>query len=382
MSWLQPWMWAGAIAVALPIAVHLISQRPPRATPFPSLRFLTSTRLRPARHRQPSDWPLLLLRIAIVLAAVAAMAQPVWRTRVTPASLSRVIVVDTSERSDTAMTAVRDSVAKGETGRETGRETGARLVVPTSSVRAVLPGVVAWLRTQPAPRELVVESAFRRSALDKTDFAALPADIRVRLMPHTAMPHAVDLRGAAPVMIAASGHDSLATWLTRVQPLPTVPAMRWMAERVAMLQRDSLLVSAAWATTLRDTMISAPVQVVATTATGAPAVLAAAIPTDASVRLFLWTRTDSTSRVATALRSVMTAAPRDAATDTGAVATAVALTVAPETLRAWAGAPSGAPIGAGTGMERESLTTPTDARWLWLLVLLLLGAETVVRRRG
>jgi hypothetical protein len=378
MSWLQPWMWASAIAVALPIAVHLISQRPPRATPFPSLRFLTSTRLRPARHRQPSDWPLLLLRIAIVLAAVAAMAQPVWRTRVAPASLSRVIVVDTSERADTAMTAVSDSVA----GRETGRETGARLVVPTSSVRTVLPGVVAWLRTQPAPRELVVQSAFRRGALDNTDFAALPADVRVRLLPHTAMPRTVDLRGASPVMLAAAGHDSLATWLTRVQPLPTVPAMRWMAERVAMLQRDSLLVSVAWATTLRDTMISAPVQVVATTATGAPAVLAAVLTRDGAPRLFLWTRTDSTSRVASALRSVMAALPRNAVTDTAAVATVTAVAVSPDTVRAWAAAPAAAPIGAGTGTERESLTTPTDARWLWLLVLVLLGAETVVRRRG
>ena len=377
MSWLQPWMWMSAVAVALPIAVHLISQRPPRTTPFPSLRFLTSTRLRPARHRQPSDWPLLLLRIAIVLAAVAAMAQPVWRTASAPSSMTRAIVVDTSAAAVTPTDTLRDSTA-----RQAG---GARLVVPTASVRAVLPGVVAWLRTQPTPRELVVLADVQRGMMDRADFSALPLDVRVRFGPRARASVPPRAQAAAAVVIAAAGQERLATWLTQMQPLPTTPARRWMAERIAMLQRDSLLVSAAWATTpVQDTIIRAPVQVVATTATGAPVVLAAVITADrttdmgasavAAPRLLLWTRTDSTSRVAAALQLVTTASPRETAT--------VAAAIAPDTLRAWAIAPSAAPIGAGVGTERDPLTAPSDARLLWLLVLILLGAETLVRRRG
>lgn len=262
-------------------------------------------------------------------------------------------------------------------------------MVPTGSVRAVLPGVVAWLRTQPAPRELVVLADVQRGMMDRADFSALPLDVRVRFVPRARASVPPRAQAAAAVVIAAAGQERLATWLTQVQPLPTTPARRWMAERIAMLQRDSLLVSAAWATTaVQDTIIRAPVQVVATTATGAPVVLAAMITADrttdmgasavAAPRLLLWTRTDSTSRVAAALQSVMTASPHETAT----VAVAVAAAIAPDTLRAWAIAPSATPIGAGVGTERDPLTAPSDARLLWLLVLVLLGAETLVRRRG
>ncbi len=97
ITWLAPAALWGLAALAIPILVHLLTRQERQATPFPTLRFLTATRLVSMRHRRLHDWLLLVVRAAIVAAAAAALAGPLlvtsqrqrtWNTRV-----ARAVVV-------------------------------------------------------------------------------------------------------------------------------------------------------------------------------------------------------------------------------------------------------------------------------------------------
>jgi len=78
--WQQPWAWLGALTIALPIVIHLLGRRRPRPIQFPTLRFIGVSKVAPARRHRLNDIPLLIARIAILLAATAALAQPWLRT--------------------------------------------------------------------------------------------------------------------------------------------------------------------------------------------------------------------------------------------------------------------------------------------------------------
>jgi hypothetical protein len=138
---------------------------------FPSVRFLEPTRLAAVRWRAIQDWPLLVLRVAIVLLAVVALAGPVlvtpareaaWRTRV-----ARAIVLD--DRTASPDDEMRSAAVAATFAR-------ARL-------RDAVADAVRWLERQtPASRELVVLSAFRRGSTDAADLSAVPASIGIRLV--------------------------------------------------------------------------------------------------------------------------------------------------------------------------------------------------------
>jgi hypothetical protein len=97
MTWALPAAWALAAAVVLPLVAHLWSRRTPRSLPFPTLRFLRAASPVSRRLRTVQDWPLLLLRAAIVVAVVAAAAGPTVATRGRVAGwqarLHRIVVV-------------------------------------------------------------------------------------------------------------------------------------------------------------------------------------------------------------------------------------------------------------------------------------------------
>jgi hypothetical protein len=79
MTFLNPWAWLGLIAVAVPIAAHLLSRRSAKRQVFPTLRFLPASVLRPVRRSRFTDLWLLALRCLVIVVAVAAVAQPAWR---------------------------------------------------------------------------------------------------------------------------------------------------------------------------------------------------------------------------------------------------------------------------------------------------------------
>ena len=99
MTWLNPAAFVGLIAIAIPILVHLFGRRIAKRQRFPSLRLLLDARATPATRSRPSDLLLLILRCAVILAAVLALAQPRWSSseRLRNSSVPiRLILVDTS----------------------------------------------------------------------------------------------------------------------------------------------------------------------------------------------------------------------------------------------------------------------------------------------
>ena len=97
VAWLHPWVWLAGALVAVPIAIHLLARDRSRHVPFPSLRFVERTPLSAVARHRLQDIALLLVRMAIVLLAVAALAGPilitpareaVWATHVARAVVS------------------------------------------------------------------------------------------------------------------------------------------------------------------------------------------------------------------------------------------------------------------------------------------------------
>lgn len=171
LTFLYPLVWLAALAALLPLAIHLLTRATRTPVTFPTIRFLETTRLSATARHRVQDWPLLTLRVAIVLLAVAALAGPIlitpareaaWRARV-----ARAVVLE--DRS----AAPEDELRSAEVAR-----TFARV-----RLRDAVSDAVRWLeRQEPGTREVVVLSAFRRGATDAADFASVPAPIGIRLV--------------------------------------------------------------------------------------------------------------------------------------------------------------------------------------------------------
>ncbi|HEX5214731.1 MAG TPA: BatA domain-containing protein, partial [Vicinamibacterales bacterium] len=176
MIWRNPLAWLGIAAVAIPILVHLIGRRTPRRLPFPTLRFVTLAPTLPSRRHRLTDLPLLAVRIALIAAAVAALAQPWWPRTVaqTNGGIARALVVDSS----VSMTRF---VAPGRTALDEGRALAAAAAAGASVTRVVeagalhtaLPAALGWLATQSGTHEIIAFSDFQRGALDDADVAAV-----------------------------------------------------------------------------------------------------------------------------------------------------------------------------------------------------------------
>src|SRR5262245_13554754 len=76
MTWLNAAAWIGLAAIAGPLLVHILAQRRAPRVAFPTLRFINPARLVSIRRRSLEDVWLLIVRVAIVIAAVAATAGP------------------------------------------------------------------------------------------------------------------------------------------------------------------------------------------------------------------------------------------------------------------------------------------------------------------
>jgi len=115
--WASPAAWALAILAALPVVAHLWSRKRPMALSFPTLRFLRAASPVSRRLRRVQDWPLLLLRLAIVGVICAAAAGPTlsarWRQRAWQARLHRVIVVEAGAASASAAAEQKSSRNQG-----------------------------------------------------------------------------------------------------------------------------------------------------------------------------------------------------------------------------------------------------------------------------
>ena len=75
MGFLTPALTLGALAVAVPIVLHLVMRQRPRELEFPALRFVQQRRDSNRRRMRLRHWLLLALRCGlIVLLALALQA--------------------------------------------------------------------------------------------------------------------------------------------------------------------------------------------------------------------------------------------------------------------------------------------------------------------
>jgi hypothetical protein len=174
--WLQPQAWWGLAALAIPVAIHLLARHKSRRLPFPSLRFLQTTRLAALRRRVISDWPLLMVRSLLLAVIVAALAAPVvvsearraaWNRRV-----ARAIIV--AQNLDPAADLVTDET----------RGSFASAVFSPPTIADGLRSAQIWLARQPpAAREVVIVGDLREGAVQRADLAALDPQVGIRFLP-------------------------------------------------------------------------------------------------------------------------------------------------------------------------------------------------------
>ena len=403
IQFLAPWALAGAVLLAGPLVVHMLLRRNARRVIFPAAHFLVATRAAAVRFRRPSDVGLLLLRLAIVAAAVAAAAHPILvtprRTAQWNARTVRAVIVDTGR-------GMADADEAQRLAQEEMRAFRAQRFA-TDDLRDGLARAAAWLAAAPpARREVVVIADFQAGELDAEDFAVLPAGTGVRT-----------LRGGAPptaraiALTPVSGFRG-ATWQPSLRVEPDGPVVTWTSTAAAA--------PLAWLTTAQadDRMEAARRAVMAAAASGVAAgddsravhIRFAGAPPERAQRQAPRTRwvvdaalalrqsallRDADARVEAAEQGGRLLVETPAAADSAAapaVVRAVLLAVRPATiadrqaevvtvpdaqLAAWRR--DAAPIAATPG-RRPGEDSESDAPWLWLTALALLGVETWVRR--
>ncbi len=79
MTFASPWMLLGLLAIAVPVAVHLINRRRAQRVRFPAMRLLLQSKQRVARGLKLKQWLLLALRVSVFALLPLAMAQPLVR---------------------------------------------------------------------------------------------------------------------------------------------------------------------------------------------------------------------------------------------------------------------------------------------------------------
>ncbi len=187
MRWALPAAGLLALGILAPLAAHLLSRRPPRPLPFPTLRFLQATPTSARRLRTLHDRGLWALRTLVVLVIAGAAAGPTWngetrRARWQPPPVRAVVVPP-------------DTPDAGQRAGDQGATTYA-----SGSVRAGVAAALADLaRQQDVPRELVIRWDGRRRAFDAFDLAAIPDDVGVTLEVVTTSSGAADHPTEMPI---------------------------------------------------------------------------------------------------------------------------------------------------------------------------------------
>jgi hypothetical protein len=218
-------MLAGLGAVALPLAIHVLTQGQPHDLTFPTIRFLRQAAASQSRLRRLRHWILLALRTLAIVLLVLAFARPRWFTSADAAQTSdrdtvAVVLLDTSAsmgyttdsgstlhaavaraatilnalepaRGDRANIILIDAVPEAFLTRPTNNlaslTTRLRAVRPTAEPAAVLAALnLAGAQLEPFPtsrRELHLVSDFQRTNWQTVDFRGLPRGTHVLFHP-------------------------------------------------------------------------------------------------------------------------------------------------------------------------------------------------------
>jgi hypothetical protein len=429
MIWLRPWAWLGAATILLPILIHLLGRGQRITHRFPSLRFIDPSRLLPAQRNRLQDLLLLLVRVAVLLLAVIALAQPRMRGQeeqgATGGGVTRAIVIDTSVSMGRLTAAgVPGHRAAGEAADQLAREAAISRRFLTATPAAAIGGAASWLAQQSGPRELVVISDFQLGAVDSNAIASVNPSLAVRLVPilvtHAATSEFVSAQDGNLITatVATDPISSTVSWRRSATGAPPAP-LRWLvgptetalaaaslraansigvppastssdsvllvfpnAPERALLRAKATSLRAAWmialVARLRETRLLdqlAPISggngdsllAAVWSASGSAPVAAAA---DGN-RLLLFVDAPVASPFSAALAATVL---RLTARTTPA-GESEPLAIDSVRLATWQRGPSGA------GVASEPTAESSSGRWFWAAALLMLGVETWMRRR-
>jgi len=157
MSFLSPWFLLGALALIVPILIHLRQREPQSRLPFASVLLLRRLPEPVQRRRRVHHWILFLVRSLAVLALVLAFARPYWRGQGDGGSseTAMVLLVDTSfsmrygARFSRAQEKAEEVLARAPAGARVGVvgfSTAIRVQAPLSSDREKARAAVRALR--------------------------------------------------------------------------------------------------------------------------------------------------------------------------------------------------------------------------------------------
>ncbi len=357
IAWIAPAAFIGLALIALPVAVHLLVRQHARVLAYPSLRFLRETQLAAIRRRTLQDAALLACRAGIVAAAAVALAGPVVQTPARTAGYasrtSRALV--TIGAADQSSATLADGAFAAAT-------------FTRSSAADALSDAVRWLDAQPrSARDIVIAGALRRGSIEPADLAAVPPAIGIRFEQAAA-----DGPADVPVSILARRNGTI----VRI-------------DRVARLTADATRVTEGSASPVAASIVTITAKPVDTPL--ADAALRAALNVGVPWRDFerrvaiVWNGADE-SAVATQLAGahvirMPVPSPPSAAAD--AVLTALTtfgrpdwaepMVIPQQQLDSWSRRPGAPSLDA-------PLSDEGDRRWMWGLVLVLLGVEWWLRQ--
>jgi Aerotolerance regulator N-terminal len=438
MIWQNPWAWLGLATIALPVIIHLLGRGHARVHRFPTLRFIDASRLLPTRRTRLSDLVILAVRASALIAAAAALAQPLIvtarRSTAANAALARVVIVDTSANATANGRAALDSVRRAS---PLAREVTIATVIPTGDPSGAIPGAAAWLERQPTRGEIAIISRFQRGALDSADVASIAPRLGIRLVRAPSNPpgpverrtraardetvarvaasgERTDVewsarsttmsRDVAPVIfaspterpradaaLAAAGTVPVALPVDSISPIGVVepgyaeratilanstrPRRAWMMDIVAKVAADSTFVEAARRATIVSTLDDTSTVVVARTDSGRPVVLAAENTADGRERLLFLSLADAGSLTSAAL----IAGIRHASSVAPPAQWLDPSTIPDAQLARWQRAPTVESFPRRTSGDGAT-DGESDGRWFWLIALVLLAFETWLRR--
>jgi hypothetical protein len=190
---------AGALAMLVPLALHLIRRRPPMRAPLPTARFLVEDPRNAVRVSRPTDLRLLALRMLLLLLLGLGLARPAWIPA--PQGTSMVVLLDHGAAMrnagwNAAVTEARRSLLDAD-----GTARGELVLFDTAAVRV--------------PRARVTERLF--DSLLAVVPPAVTADYAAALR---ALPAAArELRGADSVRVRMISALADAGWSAGLAPL-------------------------------------------------------------------------------------------------------------------------------------------------------------------
>jgi hypothetical protein len=95
MAFLAPLFLAGAVAAAIPIAIHLFHRRTAPVIEFAAMRYLKGAPVEQSHRRRLRELLLLALRVAALMLLAFAFARPFFEAATAGASAT-VVLIDTS----------------------------------------------------------------------------------------------------------------------------------------------------------------------------------------------------------------------------------------------------------------------------------------------